>query len=245
MSIPVPATTPKPDRFVRFIKTFLWAIIGLSVVLAISIALLPQQMFLAVSNYLQIIAAVSGALLCLKYSFRNGQNAYLLLAACAFMLWAVSNIAWYVIVLLGHRPEVFPGLVDIGIIVSILIFAAAFRHGFAPAWDGLIWRWGLFALFLIVPTIAFLTIGSTEATGMILLYYLACSLLVISGLSHGLRSRPLILAGTLLYVIAFMIYPVREAFFASSPFLSIIGTFVSAGFALITLGLLSSTLTRS
>jgi hypothetical protein len=245
MAFPVPGTATRSDRFVRFIIAFLWAIIGVSVVLAISIALLPQQAFLAVSNYLQIIAGVSGALICLGIYHRNRRTAYLLLAAGAFILWTLSNIAWYVIVLLGHRTEVFPGPVDIGIIVSILIFAATFRLGFAPTWDGLMWRWGLFSLFLIVPAIAFLTLGPTGATGMILIYYLSCSHLVNSGLSHGLRSRPLILTGTLLFVIAFLIYPIREAFFLSSPLLSVIGTFVSAGFALITLGLLSLTLTRS
>jgi hypothetical protein len=47
------------------------------------------------------------------------------------------------------------------------------------------------------------------------------------------------LAGTLLFALAFMAYPIRETFFNGNPYLSILGAFVAAGFSLIVLGFLS------
>lgn len=44
------------------INGFFWPIFGASVLLALMILFLPDKIFIAISNYLQIIAAISGAL---------------------------------------------------------------------------------------------------------------------------------------------------------------------------------------
>jgi hypothetical protein len=69
-----------------------------------------------------------------------------------------------------------------------------------------------------------------------MLYFFACSSLLIIGFNHSLLNHPLILAGTLLFAIAFMIYPIRETFFLANPYMNVIGTLVTAGFCLIVIG---------
>ena len=51
----------------------------------------------------------------------NRPTCYLLYAAGALGIWAASNIAWYFNIVLGQRSDVYPGLIDMGIIASILI----------------------------------------------------------------------------------------------------------------------------
>ena len=79
---------------------------------------------------------------------------------------------------------------------------------------------------------------------MTFLYFIACGSLILIGLIHSLSDYPAILAGTLLFAIAFMVYPVRETFFLVNPYLNLIGVFVIAGFALIALGLVPAVSTK-
>ena len=84
----------------NLITGFFWIIIGAAVLLALMILLLPDKIFLALSNYLQIIAALAGALVLLYVWHREGGPEYLLYAAGALGLWGVSNIVWYVNILI-------------------------------------------------------------------------------------------------------------------------------------------------
>ena len=95
--------------------------------LAYAIVFLSSRAFLAVSNYLQIITAIAGTLVFVYLYHRYGRQDYLLYAAGAFGLWGASNIAWYVNIILGRRNEVFPGLIDIGMIASIFLLTIAYQ----------------------------------------------------------------------------------------------------------------------
>jgi hypothetical protein len=69
-----------------------------------------------------------------------------------------------------------------------------------------------------------------------ILYFIACGIFLGECIRYpGIRNTALF-AGSLLFALAFMVYPLREMFFIQSPFLNIIGTMVSAGFALIVMG---------
>lgn len=118
----------RPPRQIFF--GFFWGILGASAVLALLILLLPGSVFLAFSNYLQILTAfvVVAAFAC-AWLRCGGTPAYPY-AAVEFGLWGVSNIAWYLIVLTGQRALVFPSLIDLGMIASFLLLAVAFRKGF-------------------------------------------------------------------------------------------------------------------
>ncbi len=231
------ATTDVPSRLLTGI---FWGFLGVAVVLALSILAIPGTTFLTISNYFQILVAIAGALTLVFLYNRAGQPGYLLYAAGALGLWGASNIAWYVNVLFGRRSEVYPGLIDMGIIASILILGIAYQHAFSRRQVSPRVLLGILAVMLITPVAIIATSGVTSQTLVTLLYFFGCASLIVTGLNHSLQSHPFILAGTLLFALAFMIYPIRETFFLTSSFLNIIGTFVIAGFSLIVLGFIAA-----
>jgi hypothetical protein len=223
----------------KLITGFFRVILGASVLLALMILLLPDKIFLAISNYLQIIAAISGSLVFLYFWHRCGGEETYIYVAGGFGLWGISNIAWYVNVLMGLRNMVFPSLIDIGMIASFLIMSIAFQKGLPKKQLAPHILLGLLVLFLIIPVGIIIIAGISASSLVTLLYFFACGSLIIIGLNHTLIAYPKILIGTLLFAFTFMIYPLREMFFLENPVFAVIGTFVSAGFSLIAIGWLS------
>jgi hypothetical protein len=227
------------DAFLNGITGLFWAILGVAVVLALTILLLPNQLYLAISNYLQIITAIAGALIFLASWSRYGRKESLLWATGAFALWGISNIAWYVNVLTGQRNAVFPSLIDIGIIVSIFLLAVAFWKGDPRRQIGLPALSAVLVIVLILPVGVIATQGAGVPALVTLLYFFACGSLIIAALNHSPQLHPHIFTGTLLFVLAFMAYPLREMFFITNPVLNVIGVMVFAGFSLIVIGMLA------
>lgn len=234
-----PASTPV-DMPLRIISAIFGIILGISAVLALTIILLPSQAFLGISNYVQIGTAIAGALVFVYAYFRYGHKDCLLYAAGAFGLWAAANSVWYVNIILGRRNEVFPGLIDIGIIASIFLLTVVYQHAFSRKQIAGNLLLSVLGFSILVPLAIIIASGITSQTLMIFLYFFACGSLLLIGLIHSLGDYPVILAGTLLFTAAFMIYPIRETFFVVNPHLNVIGTFVSAGLALIVIGLVSA-----
>jgi hypothetical protein len=223
----------------NLITGFFWTVLGAAVVLALMILLLPDTVFLAISNYLQIIAAIAAALVFLFFWYRDGGPEYLLYAAGAFLLWGISNIAWYVNIVMGLRNAVFPSLIDMGMIASIFVLSIALQKGFPRKQVAPHILLGILLIALAIPFIVLATSGISAPALVTLLYFLACGSLIITGLNHSLMEYPKILCGTLLFALSFMIYPLREMFLITNPVLPVIGTFVAAGFSLIVIGIFS------
>ncbi len=239
MNTPVtPAVCPDGPAL-NLITGFFWAIGGGAVVLALVILLLPDKVFLAISNYLQIIAAIAGALAFLYAWRRSGGEEGFLYAAGGFGLWGCSNIAWYAVVLTGQRALVFPSIIDLGMIASFLLLSRAFRSGLPRKQVPGYLLVAILAVCLIIPAGVMVITGINASSIITLAYFFACGSFLVMGLNHSLPAYREILAGALLFAIAFMIYPLRELFFADNPVLPVIGTFVSAGLSLIVIGWLS------
>ncbi|NMB78242.1 MAG: hypothetical protein GYA23_04025 [Methanomicrobiales archaeon] len=220
----------------RLLSGFFVAVIAGAFILALIILLLPGGTFLALSNYLQIITAMIGALALLYLWNNNRTNETYLFAAAGFGLWGISNIGWYAIVLSGQRALVFPSIIDLGMIASFLVIAMAFRKGFPVVKKTSPLIHLILAACLIIPAAVIALAGLNAATIITLAYFFVCGAFLIIGLVHSLSDHPEILAGAFLFALAFMIYPLREMFLVNQPVLSVIGTFVSAGFALMVLG---------
>jgi len=236
MTESVVPTTSSPAILLQVITGIFYAILGVSLILALAIVFLSSNAFLAISNYLQIITAIAGAVVFVFLYYRYNRRDYLLYAAGAFALWGASNIVWYVNIILGRRNEVFPGLIDIGMIAAIFLLTIAYQHAFPQKQVSGKLLLSVLAVAIIVPVAIILTNGITPQTALTFLYFFACGSLIITGLIRSLTEYPLILVGTLFYAIAFMIYPIRETFFLSNPYLNLIGVMVFAGFSLIVLG---------
>jgi hypothetical protein len=224
----------------KIIYGFFWAMLGAAVVLALLILLLPGSVFLAISNYLQILAALFAAAALITSRLKCGTPVACVYAAGGFALWGIANIAWYLNVAAGLRALVFPSVIDLGMIASFLVLAIAFKHGFPKAAVSPQLLSGLLALCLIIPAAVMVTAGINAATVITLAYFFACGAFLMIGLKHSMVKNPHLLAGSVLFALAFMIYPLREMFFADNPVLPVIGTFVTAGFSLMVIGWLSA-----
>ena len=228
------------DQAMYLITLLFRAILAVSIVLALMILLIPGPAFLAISNYVQILAAIAGSLVFLYCWSRCGHQEAFLWAASGLGIWGIANIAWYVNVLLGLRALVFPSLIDLGMIASFFLLAVAFRKGFPEKDDTPILRKAVMAACIIMGFAIILIPGTTyplEIPAMTaMLYFFACGIFLGECIRYpGIRNTALF-TGSVLFALAFMIYPLREMFFVQIAFLNIIGTLVSAGFALIVLG---------
>ncbi|MEN6443309.1 MAG: hypothetical protein WC391_03110 [Methanoregula sp.] len=238
MTDPVLSVSTPLDLPLRIIHGVFGAFLGVAVALALTIVLLPSTAFLAISNELQIFTAVAGSLAFVYAYFRFGRQDCMLYATGAFGLWAASNIVWYVNIMLGKRNDVFPSLIDIGMIASIFLLTVVYQHAFTRKQVRGSVLLSLLAVTFLVPLAIIIAYGINPQTLMTFLYFFGCGSLLIIGLIHSVQDYPLILAGTALFCLAFMIYPLRETLFPTIPVLNVIGTFVSAGFSLMVLGLI-------
>jgi hypothetical protein len=225
----------------NLVSGFFLSVITVAIVLTILIVILPSGLFLALSNYLQIIAALAGALVLLYAWHRTGRQKVLLLAGAGFGIWGIANIGWYVMTFLGFRNLVFPGVIDIGLVLGLLLIAVALwtrLPGQKPAPATII---AILVLSLAVQAGMVLVSGfSLPAALATFSYFVSCGFLTAAGLCITNRSRPLLAAGAILLGVPHMIYPLREIYLASDPILLVIGPVICAGFALIVLGLLPS-----
>ncbi|MEN6611438.1 MAG: hypothetical protein ABFC24_11395 [Methanoregulaceae archaeon] len=238
-------TAHSPDPLIKVLRVLATLILAVSICLAIAIPALNAEIFLAGSNYLQLISAVLGTVTCLILWHQEGRAKQFLYAAGAFGIWAISNAAWYVGVYFGMRNLVFPSLIDMGFLAFMFLLASAFQIAFPRSRISPKISLGLLILILITPAAILLMKGITAATMMVFLYFFFAAALLVIGLAHSFLKRPLLLAGALLYCIAFTLYPLRESHIITSPYLSVIGTFVTASFCLVILGFLPGTCVKS
>lgn len=224
------------DRALSLIAVFFRGVLAAAVILTLLILFIPGPDFLTFSNVLQVIAAAGGSIAFLYCWYACGHRESFLWAAYGFGLWGIANIAWYVNVFLGLRALVFPSLIDLGMIASFLLLAVAFRSGFSEKDPSLYLSLAIVTASLIVPVAVILMAGTIIPALVTLLYFLACGIFLAACVRYpGIRSKELFF-GSLLFALAFMAYPLREMFSPQAPFLNILGTMVSAGFALIVTG---------
>ena len=220
------------------IAGFFWATLAAAVVLALLILILPGAIFLKISNYLQILTALAGAFALLFLWQKSPKKKFLPWAGAGLGLWGIANIGWYVTILMGQRNMVFPGIIDAGIIASILILAFAFRKGFARKPAAPYHSLCILAVSLLIPAAVIAILGLNTATLVTLIYFAACGTLLVTGLNHAPEESPMVLYGLAIFALTFMIYPLRELLLITNPVLPVIGTFVVMGFSLLVLGLL-------
>jgi hypothetical protein len=224
---------------IKALFSFFIAIVAASIILALLIVILPSDLFLALSNYLQIIVALTGALVLLYLGQRAGRQKALLWAGAGFGIWGLANIAWYVNAFLGFRNQVFPSAIDIGLILGLLLIACELWTGLPGKMPAPVIIITILVLSLSVPALMLFTAGFDLLPAIVTYCYFAvCGLLIAGGLNLTIQNRPVLMLGTILLGFSFMIYPLREIYLAANPILSVIGLSVCAGFALIVLGCL-------
>jgi len=211
---------------------------GIAVALVLALLLFPSTQYLAISNYLQILTAFSGAAVFCWYYLRHEAGTGFLWAAAGFALWGIVNTAWYVAATFGIGSSPFPSPVDLGFVVVLLILASAYKRIYPRKRANGMALLGILVLVLITPLAILVTSGVTDQSLMILLYFFASGLLLITALNYSFTEHPTALIGTIILVLAYLAYPIREVFFASNAAFAVVGPLAAVGFSLIVIGLL-------
>jgi hypothetical protein len=211
---------------------------GIAAALALALLLFPSAQYVTLSNYLQILVAFTGAAVFCWYYLRHEAGSGLLWAAAGFAFWGIANIAWYATVFFKTWSFSFPGPLDLAFVIALLILASAYKRIYPRKRANGMVLLGLLILVLIVPLAILATQGVTDQSLMILLYFFAGGLLLITALNYSFTEHPAALAGTIILVLAYLAYPIREAFFATSAAFVVVGPLAAAGFSLIVIGIL-------
>jgi hypothetical protein len=130
-------------------------------------------------------------------------------------------------------------------VLSLVLLAVGLHKGFRENTTGQFLPQAILVVCLIIPAGIMVVYGAGIPALVTLLYFLGCGILLEVCLRHPGVQQAGLLAGCILFALAFMAYPLREMFFIRIPFLNIIGTMVSAGFALIVTGWLSAIRNRA
>jgi hypothetical protein len=211
---------------------------GIAAALALALLFFPSQQYHTMSNYLQILVAFAGAAVFCWYYLRHEAGAGFLWAAAGFALWGIANVAWYATVFFKTWSFSFPGPLDLAFVIALLILASAYKRIYPRKRANGMVLLGLLVLVLIFPLAILATQGVTDQSLMILLYFFAGGLLLITALNYSFTEHPAALAGTIVLVLAYLAYPIREAFFATSAAFVVVGPLAAAGFSLIVIGLI-------
>ena len=214
--------------------------LGIAAGLAIALLIFPSKQYVAISNYLQILVTLAGAVVFCYYYLRHEGGTGFAWAAAGFALWGIANIAWYSAVFFGAGTFSFPGPLDLGFVIALLILASAYKRIYPRKQAKGPVLLGLLALVLIVPLAILVTAGVTDQTLMILLYFFSGGLILITALNYSFAEHPAALAGTIILVLAYLAYPIRETYFATSAAFAVVGPLAAAGFSLVVLGLVPS-----
>jgi len=212
---------------------------GIAVALVLALLLFPSTQYLAISNYLQILTAFSGAAVFCWYYLRHEAGAGFLWAAAGFALWGIVNTAWYVAAMFGIGSSPVPGPCRPRVCQSCsLFFASAYKRIYPRKRANGMALLGILVLVLITPLAILVTSGVTDQSLMILLCFFASGLLLITALNYSFTEHPAALAGTIILVLAYLAYPIREVFFTSNAAFAVVGPLAAVGFSLIVIGLL-------
>lgn len=229
---PLPAINP--------VSGFFLAAITAAIVLTLLILILPSDLFLALSNYLQILVALSGALVLLCSWHRTGsRQPVLLYAGAGFGIWGIANIAWYIVTFMGFRNLVFPSVIDLGLILGLLLLAVALWTGQQREKPSPVIITAIVLLSLCVLAAMLLVAGAGLTAALAtFVYFVSCGFLIAGGLEFRQGSFLPLVTGVFFLGIAHMIYPIREIYLVANPVFSVVGTIICIGFALVLLGLL-------
>ncbi|WP_292370772.1 hypothetical protein [Methanoregula sp. UBA64] len=211
---------------------------GIAAALALALLMFPSAQYVTLSNYLQILVAFAGAAVFCWYYLRHEAGSGFLWAAAAFALWGAANIAWYAAVFFKIGTFPFPGPIDLGFVVAILLLSSAYKRIYPRKQVNGPALLVLLVLVLIIPLAILATAGVTDQSLMILLYFFACGLLLITAFNYSFTEHPAALAGTILFALAFMVYPLRESYLSGNALLAILGPCVAAGLSFVVIGLL-------
>jgi len=234
-----------------------WVLFILVAFFSFLIFLIPIGTFQLHGNILEIMVALFCMVSCLHASMVYPGRITLLLAAFAYLGYALSNTFWYLLAFAHQRQDVFFSVSEMGFLGFMLFFIVAFRIDFPVKSPSRTAQAALAALFGIIAAFVLWSSGLTVVTALLLLHILVAILFLDRAMVHAVYHYPLLFAGACLWSGASIVYGLRDVVISThntwqnipvaslSPlrlydFLSIVGPAIVLSFLLIQLGLFSA-----
>lgn len=225
-----------------------------TIIFSVLIFFIPLDTYRFYGNFLEVGIALF-CMCCCLYAYRTwSARILLLLAAFAFLGYALSNTFWYLYAAALGRQNVFFSVSELGFLGFMFFFIVAFRIEFVKLPGLRSSRIALVGLLVFIALLLVASLGITPVSALLLFRILIVALFLNSALEHAVYRYSLLWAGICLWSFASIVYGFRDTFvithaggaavtlFSGNPltvydFLSIIGPFIFLSFLLIQLGL--------
>jgi hypothetical protein len=238
---------PLVSRWYRPGLAFFSLLLAGSLGLLLAVLLLPSHTFDGygtVSNGLQLLTSIACLIVCVSAYIFWSRDLLLIYAGFAFGGWTLANTFWYAYTLIIGPTLMFPTVSEAGFLGVFLFLASGYLEAF-PSSARSLPRLGVFAFCLImllsVPVYLINQLGLTLSTGVTLLFFLFGGYLLLVSLSRQVYEERFLFAGTLMVIVAHLIYAVRETAYPDFWLFRIVGPLVVLSFCLLEIGLLQRT----
>lgn len=215
-----------------------------SLVLVLAVLLLPSHTFEgfgAVSNGLQFLASITCMVVCAALFLFWSRDLLLIYAGFAFGGWTLANTFWYAYTLIIGPTLMYPTVSEAGLLGFFLFLASGYTEVFPVSTRSRPRSAGI-ALCLIllfsIPVYLILHLGLTLSTGVTLLFFLFSGYLLLVSLSCRVYENRFLFAGTCMFIVAHLLYAVRETAFPDLWPFRLVGPLIVLSFSLLEIGLL-------
>lgn len=195
-----------------------------------------------ISNALQLLTSITCLIACAAVYLFWSRDLLLIYAGFAFGGWTLANTFWFAYTLIIGPTLMYPTVAEAGFLGVFLFLASGYLEVFPGRPQSLTRSVGstlfILVLFSLVPVYLVLNQGLTLSTGVTLLFFLFTGYLLQVSLSRRVYQDRLLFAGTLLVIVAHLIYAVRETAFPDFWLFRIVGPLVVLSFCVLAIGLL-------
>ncbi|MFA4850797.1 MAG: hypothetical protein WC626_13815 [Methanoregula sp.] len=164
------------------------------------------------SNILEIGIALF-CMCCCLYAYRTwSERIILLLAAFAFLGYALSNTFWYIFTLIFDRTTVFFNISQMGFLGFMLFFIAAFWFEFPKKPCPRFSQIALIGLLVFITLLIITKLGVNGVSVLLWIHVLFVILFINSALEHGVYRYSLLWIGIFMWSFPFITSALRDTF---------------------------------
>ena len=178
-------------------------------------------------NILEISVALF-CMCCCLYAYRTwSERIILLLAAFAFLGYALSNTYWYLYTIIIGRETVFFNISQMGFLGFMFFFIAAFWFEFPKKPCPRFSQIALVGLLVFITLLIIAILGINGVSALLWIHVLFVIVFINSALEHGVYRFSLLWVGIFIWCFPFLASAIRDAYLVTHPGDAIIGLFTA------------------